>query len=258
VTFNPKDHLMQFERRAKQKDGSWVTTISDYLPVQWRLVWFREVCPEGTITTEEVCVDLDREVEEEVFVYNKETRKTEKIVKRGRGYARFKATVTDGKGGMATGTKSESVIGFSDFLEKSETGAVGRALAGLGFGTQFAPELDEGEPRSIDTPVSRAQQNTGQATQTTTQPQAVTLQQPAAPPAQKRQQASTALPQQDQALRKMIANAKARCATVQVLWMDAKRDAGLGTVEDEALTVQQVAQMNGVISEYGKKLTAAS
>jgi hypothetical protein len=33
----------------------------------------------------------------------------------------------------------EKAASFSDFLEKAETGAIGRALAALGYGTQFAP-----------------------------------------------------------------------------------------------------------------------
>ncbi len=40
----------------------------------------------------------------------------------------------------------------SAHLEKSETGAIGRALALCGFGTQFTPELDEGE-RLADSPL---------------------------------------------------------------------------------------------------------
>lgn len=59
---------------------------------------------------------------------------------------------------------------------------------------------------------------------------------------------------QSEAIRKMIANAKAKCATVGVLWEDAKTDANLARVEDELLTVPQVAQINGVIAEYGKKI----
>ena len=38
-----------------------------------------------------------------------------------------------------------------DYFEKAETKAIGRALAMLGYGTQFAPELDEAE-RVVDTP----------------------------------------------------------------------------------------------------------
>jgi hypothetical protein len=143
--FEPKKHVMQL----KSREGS-----KDYLPVQWRLVWFREVCPQGTIDTEEMDVDLDREVEEEVSVWNNEKRRSEKVVKRAKGYARYKATVTDGKGGRATGTKSENAASFPDFVEKAETGAIGRALAGLGYGTQFAPELSE-DHRIVDSPVVR-------------------------------------------------------------------------------------------------------
>lgn len=144
-TFNPNEHVMQLKSREGTKD---------YLPVQWRLVWFREACPNGTIETEEVEVDLDREMEEEVYAWNAEKRRSEKIIKRAKGYARFRATVTDGRGGKATGTKSECAASFPDYIEKAETGAIGRALAALGYGTQFAPEFNE-EHRIVDSPVER-------------------------------------------------------------------------------------------------------
>lgn len=148
--FNPNEHLMQI----KSRNGS-----NDYLPVQWRLVWFRSICPEGTIETEIVHLDLDRETEEEAFVWNNETRRSEKVVKRAPGFAVCRAVVKDGKGGMATGTKSEKAASFADFLEKAETGAIGRALAALGYGTQFTgEEFDEGH-RIVDAPVERAEQN---------------------------------------------------------------------------------------------------
>ena len=143
--FNPNEHLIQL----RNKQGS-----QDYLPVQWRIVWFREQFPHGTIETEELEVDLDREVEAEIEVWNSEKQQNEKIVKRAKGYARYKAIATDGLGGKATGTKSENAANFPDFVEKAETGAIGRALAGLGFGTQFAPELSE-EHRIVDSPVAR-------------------------------------------------------------------------------------------------------
>lgn len=145
--FNPNDHLIQL----RSKDGA-----KDYLPVQWRLVWFREQCPNGTIDTEELVVDLDREVEEEVFAWNSEKRRSEKVIKRAKGYARYRAVVTDGQGGRATGTKSENAASFPDYAEKAETGAIGRALAALGFGTQFAPDLDEAH-RIVDSPVESRQ-----------------------------------------------------------------------------------------------------
>lgn len=152
VPFNPNEHLM----RIKNRGGA-----QDYLPVQWRLVWFRELCPNGTIETEIVHLDLDRETEEETYAWNNETRRSEKIMKRAPGLAVFRATVKDGKGGVATGTKSEKAASFGDFIEKAETGAIGRALAALGYGTQFAPELDE-HHRIVDSPVeNHPQQNQG-------------------------------------------------------------------------------------------------
>lgn len=144
-TFNPNDHVIQL----KSRDGS-----KDYLPVQWRLVWFREQCPHGTIETEMLHLDLDRVTEEETFVWNNEKRRSEKVVKQANGFVLFKATVKDGKGGVATGTKSEKAASFPDYIEKAETGAIGRALAALGYGTQFAPELSE-EHRIVDSPVDR-------------------------------------------------------------------------------------------------------
>lgn len=145
-TFNPNDHLMQI----KNRNGS-----ADYLPVQWRLVWFREHCPEGSIETEMLHLDLDRETEEEGYAWNNDTRRSEKVIKRANGLAVFRATVKDGKGGIATGTKSEKAASFPDYIEKAETGAIGRALAALGYGTQFAPELDE-QHRIVDAPVDRS------------------------------------------------------------------------------------------------------
>jgi len=144
-TFNPNDHLMQI----KNRNGS-----ADYLPVQWRLVWFREMHPEGSIETEMLLLDLDRETEEEGYAWNNETRRSEKVVKRANGLAVFRAVVKDGKGGIATGTKSEKAASFPDYIEKAETGAIGRALAALGYGTQFAPDLDE-QHRIVDAPVDR-------------------------------------------------------------------------------------------------------
>ena len=145
-TFNPNDHVIQI----KNKGGT-----ADYLPVQWRLVWFRDACPEGTIETELVQLDLDRETEEETLAWNSETRRSEKVTRRANGFALFRAVVKDSKGGIATGTKSEKAASFPDYIEKAETGAIGRALAALGYGTQFAPELNE-EHRIVDAPVDRS------------------------------------------------------------------------------------------------------
>ena len=144
--FNPNDHIMQIPNKGGKQD---------YLPVQWRLVWFRELCPQGTIETQEIVVDLTTEFEAEAYVWNQDKKRSEKVLKRAPGYARFRAIVHDGKGGFATATKTEKGVDFPDFVEKAETGAVGRALAMLGYGTQFAQaELDE-EHRIVDAPVDR-------------------------------------------------------------------------------------------------------
>ena len=115
--FNPNDHMMKLKGK-------------DYLQVAWRLVWFREDHPDWGINAE--CIEQDQE------------------------HAIFKAIICDDSGVQkSSGHGSESKKDFADFLEKAETKAIGRALAMLGYGTQFvADELDEGE-RIVDSPVNR-------------------------------------------------------------------------------------------------------
>jgi hypothetical protein len=128
--FNPREHLIQLPRKVKDKaSGTWKTILEEYLEVKWRVLMFRERYPHGMITTEEVSIDLDR------------------------GYARYKATVEDGEGGKATGYGTETQADFADFCERAETRALGRALAVMGFGTQFVgQDLTEGE-HVADAPV---------------------------------------------------------------------------------------------------------
>lgn len=99
----------------------------EYLQVAHRLVWFREEHPKWSIKTE--FVDL------------------------GPDHAFARASIMDLKGTvLATSHKFEDRKGFFDFREKAETGAIGRCLALLGYGTQFAAdELDEGD-RIVDSP----------------------------------------------------------------------------------------------------------
>jgi hypothetical protein len=115
-----------------QATGEWLTVLHPYLPVAWRVVAFRERYPHGSITTEAILLDWQQ------------------------GVAIHQATVTDGEGGVATGTGSETRQSFADFVEKSETRAIGRALAALGIGTPFAlADLTEGE-HVADAPVANA------------------------------------------------------------------------------------------------------
>ncbi|GIV08250.1 MAG: hypothetical protein KatS3mg019_0341 [Fimbriimonadales bacterium] len=93
-----------------------------YLPVSARLVWFREEHPDWSIETQPLHLDFEN------------------------GIAVFQATVKDANGRViANATKMETRSDFADFVEKAETGSVGRALAMCGYGTQFAPELSEGD-----------------------------------------------------------------------------------------------------------------
>jgi len=112
----------------------------DYLPVAARVKWFRTIHPHGSIETREVCVDLDRPF----------TKGGGKVC----GYARFHATVRDADGRLlGEGTKTENAANFFDFVEKAETGAIGRALAAAGYGTELDQDLDEG--RVVDAPRDR-------------------------------------------------------------------------------------------------------
>ena len=98
----------------------------DYLPVAQRLVWFREEKPLWGIETSFLALEAD--------------------------FAIAKAEVKDEAGRViASAHKREDAKHFPDFMEKAETGAIGRALAEVGYGTQFAPELDE-EDRIVDSP----------------------------------------------------------------------------------------------------------
>lgn len=100
----------------------------DYLEVKYRIVWFREERPDWSIETE--------------FTHMADKS------------ACAKATVRDVSGRIvATSHKIEAASHFPDFAEKAETGAIGRALALLGYGTQFCgEEMDEGK-RIVDSPV---------------------------------------------------------------------------------------------------------
>ena len=118
MPFNPNDHMMKLKGK-------------DYLQVAWRLVWFREDHPDFGINAEALTITED--------------------------HAIFKATITNADGAqVSSGHGSESKRDFGDFIEKAETKAIGRALAMLGYGTQFAAdELDEGA-RIVDSPINRA------------------------------------------------------------------------------------------------------
>lgn len=114
--FNPQEHLTIIDGAA-------------YLEVKWRLAWLRETYPNAVIETD--------------------------MVESSRDHAIFKALVRLEGGASATGWGSEYRETFPNFVEAAETKALGRALAALGFGTQFANELetDGGRTEKSDAPV---------------------------------------------------------------------------------------------------------
>lgn len=104
----------------------------DYLMVGHRLQWFNEVESHFDIFTEFLLVNDDQTI------------------------CKAQVIVRDNEGKLirqAQATKRETKKDFLDHTEKAETSAIGRALAMLGYGTQFAlADLDEGQ-RLADSPV---------------------------------------------------------------------------------------------------------
>src|SRR5262249_37696675 len=89
----------------------------------YRIAWFRDECPDWGVTTD--------------------------LIEGGQhaGFATVKANIINPDGRViATGHKTETRQDFpAGWVEKAETGSIARALALVGFGTQFAPELDDDE-----------------------------------------------------------------------------------------------------------------
>lgn len=123
--FDPAQYLSKFDGR-------------DYLEVKWRLMWLRSEYPDARMATE-------------IVQHNEEG-----------GFALFRAEVEVPSGGKATGWGSETVRDFHDYIEAAETKALGRALAALGYGTQFCQDFDfsanarPGTKQVVDAPVNLA------------------------------------------------------------------------------------------------------
>ncbi|HVF98209.1 MAG TPA: hypothetical protein VND68_00070, partial [Chloroflexia bacterium] len=131
--FDPTQYLSNFDGR-------------EYLEVKWRLLWLRSEHPDARMATE-------------IVQHNEEG-----------GFALFRAEVEIPGGGKATGWGSETVRDFHDYIEAAETKALGRALAALGYGTQFCQDFDfsanarPGTSQVVDAPVNLAdRRNNGYA-----------------------------------------------------------------------------------------------
>ena len=114
--FNPAD----FTRQLPNEDGS----MSMYLDVKYRLLWFRLHRPKGKIDTEIIHVD-DKSAVVCCKLYEDKADPADQYVARSCAQ-RF---ITNEK--------------FGDrYLEIAETAALGRVLAAAGYGTQFCGSTD--------------------------------------------------------------------------------------------------------------------
>ena len=134
-TFDPMKYMLKLPKHKKVslENGQvrFEKTEADYLPVAARIAWFRKDHPYWSIVT-----DIEQLADKAVVM---------------------KATIKDMQGVViATARKKETEAGFPDYIEKAETGAVGRALAMCGYGTLQAPEFDE-QDRLADAPVEKAE-----------------------------------------------------------------------------------------------------
>ena len=118
--FNPNEHIIKLQGK-------------EYLEIKWRLLWFREEHPMGSIQTE--------------------------LVHYEDGLAIVKATVIVEGVIIATGianadSRNSKPMWKGKEIMKAETAAQGRALAVAGYGTQFTGE-EEGDFLA-DSPVEPA------------------------------------------------------------------------------------------------------
>lgn len=121
-------------KRLNFEAGRHLSTIKgqDYLEVKWRLAWLRAEEPDAKLETRMELFDGDRAI--------------------------FSARAELPGGAVGTGFGSCTAGEFGNFIEKAETKAIGRALASLGFGTQFTEDFSDGPEVLADAPVSRNQQ----------------------------------------------------------------------------------------------------
>src|SRR5687767_14583715 len=132
--FDPMKYMLKLPKTKKVSlpngQVKWEKTETDYLPVAARIAWFRQEKPFWSIITE-----VEQLADKAVLM---------------------KATIKDMFGTViATARKKETEAGFPDYIEKAETGAIGRALAMCGYGTLQAPEFDE-QDRLAEMPVEEA------------------------------------------------------------------------------------------------------
>jgi len=256
MAFNAQEHVIQL----KNKQGS-----SDYLPVQWRLAWVNDDCKTEqfqklAITIVKSVIDLDRSITKEIYAWNNETRRSEKVQKTDTGYAYYemRVEIVD-KGGnvkIGEGSKSECAVDFPDYAEKAQTGAIGRALASIGYGTQFAPELNE-EHRIVDSPVDAG--NGHKSTSVTrSQPQQTDQDVKKSVHAQNRETNQDNRPGgSTTVVERMTEQAKGRAQKLGIAWDRVKGDSLGEQIPDEKLIPNHFTKINGYLAKKERGEAAA-
>jgi hypothetical protein len=117
-----------------------------YLLVAHRLQWFNEEVSNFQIETKFLHIDDDQTVAQStVTIFNEQGQMIKSV----------------------SATKRETKKDFSDHTEKAETGSIGRCMALIGYGTQFAlADLDEGS-RIVDSPVTDVKESSTETKQET-------------------------------------------------------------------------------------------
>lgn len=125
--FNPAD----FTRELTNDDG----TMSLYLDVKYRLLWFRLHRPDGKIDSEIIRVD-DKSAVVCCTLYNDKCDPAEQYIAK------------------SCAQRFVSNDRFGDrYLEIAETAAIGRVLAAAGYGTQFCGSSDMLGDEIVDAPI---------------------------------------------------------------------------------------------------------
>ena len=96
-----------------------------YLKAPYRVLWMRSEHKDWSIVTSIEYADWDK------------------------GFAVVRAVIMDGEGRILATAHSEESRGKLPFLRKAETGAIARALALCGYGTQFGALDDEERTDSV-------------------------------------------------------------------------------------------------------------
>lgn len=132
-----RSNMSNIKRVFKTPKGTEIPLLNlkgkEYLQVAHRLIILDETYESYTVNTELIQVsDVSAVSKATIIVFDKNTGKVLRSV---------------------TSTKRETQKDFPDFIEKAETGSIGRALALIGIGTQFCTQdMDEGM-RLADSPV---------------------------------------------------------------------------------------------------------